>query len=431
MDAQERREVMAGILQAVRNLQCQPESWVDLAPLGVQLNAAGIQYKELGFFKLRHMLNEFADVLEFRDVVLENKPPVYYVRPKAEPDPHAAPVEREAPAAPAEKPGKFPNKDSWLFTWASVPFGQIRALADLALEERWYYGDERGGSAEDLPILKNYLAYTFKRLCFENKIMYATDPVRNEDYAAFNTGLVDRKYENIYALFKENTRFPTPYWYLLGFVVAGEDGGKTLVRLFNPLPKKADYFENKIENMLFDSSTGDLSCDYTHILTEHSERLPLEFLKENCPADFMTIDGVSIDDVYHRSRDYGKTVFFEKLGRMIKENPRILNRLKNRLDDAVKIAKKRVEWNYKTAIPMYYPAQNSASLLLPLALMDEDKIDLALVVERQISGAYQGQTILPLYLAYSNSRLVTRPDSDWLKTDTIFVDDGEDLDDEV
>jgi hypothetical protein len=44
---------------------------------------------------------------------------------------------------------------------------------------------------------------------------------------------------------------------------------------------------------------------------------------------------------------------------------------------------------------------------------------LALVVERKQSGAYQGQTVLPLAMAYNNSRLVTRPDSDWLKTDII------------
>ena len=51
--------------------------------------------------------------------------------------------------------------------------------------------------------------------------------------------------------------------------------------------------------------------------------------------------------------------------------------------------------------------------------MDEDRVDLALVVERQPSGAYQGQTVLPLGMAYANSRLVARPDSDWLRTDVI------------
>ena len=51
--------------------------------------------------------------------------------------------------------------------------------------------------------------------------------------------------------------------------------------------------------------------------------------------------------------------------------------------------------------------------------MDEGRVDLALVVERQPSGAYQGQTILTLDMAYTDSRLVARPDSDWLRTDDI------------
>lgn len=107
----------------------------------------------------------------------------------------------------------------------------------------------------------------------------------------------------------------------------------------------------------------------------------------------------------------------------------LLNRLKNRIQDAVNLAQKRVEWNYKSAIPMYFPKKNRGSLL-PLALMDETRVDLALVVERQISGSYQGQTILPLNLAYTNSRLVTRPDSDWLTTDLVDSSDDGDLDDE-
>ena len=73
---------------------------------------------------------------------------------------------------------------------------------------------------------------------------------------------------------------------------------------------------------------------------------------------------------------------------------------------------------------MYYPRDNKNNLLLPLAVVKEDVIDLALVVERLENGNYQGHTILTLSMAYNNSRLITRPDSDWLspgqikKTDT-------------
>ena len=80
-----------------------------------------------------------------------------------------------------------------------------------------------------------------------------------------------------------------------------------------------------------------------------------------------------------------------------------------------------MEWNFKTAIPMYYPSNNKMSLLLPLSLLDDDVIDLALVTERTKSGNYLGHTILPLDWAYSNARLITRPDSDWLVADKIEV----------
>ena len=148
--------------------------------------------------------------------------------------------------------------------------------------------------------------------------------------------------------------------------------------------------------------------------------------QENCPDDFLSVDGVNLRDVYDRPmKDPKRKAYFIALGQKIKGNSRILNRLKNRIEDAVDLALKRVEWNYKTAIPMYFPARNTGSLLLPLSLVDEDVVDLALVVERQESGAYQGQTILSLPMAYMNSRLVTRPDSDWLKTDLIPMSDPE------
>lgn len=310
--------------------------------------------------------------------------------------------------------------------WAYIVLEKIEALSKLALDEKWYYGSQAPSAPSGnkiFPLLTQYLNYTFKRLCDENKIMI--EKYGNKEYAAFNTGLVDRTYKYIYALFTTNNpktipERKIPYWNLMDFVVEGEDNGKTLVSYFNPLPKKADYFENDIKNMFYDTSSGNLSCDYKHILIENISRFPIDFLKDNCPEDLLRVDGVDIDTAYQMSyKDEARINYFKALGEKINNDARILNRLINRVDDAVDLALKRVEWNYKTAIPMYYPAKKCCSLLLPLALVDENHIDLALVVERQPSNAYQGQTVLPLNLAYSNSRLITRPDSDWLRTDSI------------
>lgn len=70
------------ILHIIANLQSDSSDWVDFAKIGAPLSAAGIQYKAYGFQKLRPFLNEFADILDFTDVVEEGKPPVCYVRPQ-------------------------------------------------------------------------------------------------------------------------------------------------------------------------------------------------------------------------------------------------------------------------------------------------------------------------------------------------------------
>ncbi len=455
----DRAELQPRLIALILSMQTEYAEWVPLATLGGMMGVSGLPYKQYGYLKLRPFLDEFADILEFYEDT-DGRTPVYYVRLKEdyetlaaaalqksageivrEERSAAAPVIFSAPTAPtaafsapaapaaalfapaAVQTGavREPSARVRLTDWANISNARYGVLAELALPERWYYGDseELVDAKNKYPILKNYLIYTFMRLCHEGKVMLATDPQTGEEYAAFNTGLVDSKYEYIYAMFKQESMYSsTYYWYLHAFVVAGEDEGKTLVRLFNPLPAKANYFGDRIESMLYDTSTGNLSCDYTHILVERASRFPVEFFEDNCPDSFTTINGLRIQDVGGKDEETQRE-YYAALGEKIAGDSRILKRLKNRFEDAVELAVKRVEWNYKTAIPMYFPTRNTMSLLLPLALVDEDTVDLALVVERHPSGSYQGQTVLPLDLAYSNSRLVTRPDSDWLKTNII------------
>ena len=452
MEFLDRAQLQPKLIALILEMQTEHAEWVPLAALGGAMGVAGIPYKQYGYLKLRPFLDEFADLLEFYEDH-DGRTPVYYVRLKenyealaqaalenpasvsaaaAETVVFTAPSTAvAAPSAAVTAPSaqtsaqstavREPSARVRLTDWANISNARYGVLADLALSERWYYGDSEdlADAKNKYPILKNYLIYTFMRLCHEGKVMLATDPQTGEEYAAFNTGLVDRKYEYIYAMFKQESMYSnTYYWYLHAFAVAGEDEGKALVRLFNPLPAKANYFGDRIESMLYDTSTGDLSCDYTHILVERASRFPVEFFEDNCPDSFTTINGLRIRDVRDKD-EWAQRDYFAALGEKIAGDPRILKRLKNRFEDAVELAIKRVEWNYKTAIPMYFPTRNTMSLLLPLALVDEDTVDLALVVERHPSGSYQGQTVLPLDLAYSNSRLVTRPDSDWLKTDII------------
>ncbi len=384
------------------------------ASLGKLLIENGINYKELGYNKLRDLFEGIPELVYSAICVNDSGIPVGYVT--------YAGAENARPIQATKK--VFKRDKSTLFDFAYVDRGKYADLANLALEEAWYFGEEPS-EIRPYPILENYLKYTYFRLNKEGKIKSA----QNDDgkkYAAFNTGLVDKKYEYIYAFFEENTRY-SDQWYLKSFEVAAQDwGGKMIAKLFNPLPEKADYFEGKISNMLFDTSTGDLNVDSDHIICERIGRFPFEFIDENISKSLDThINGLSLEEAYYCSDYRVREDYFIELGKRIKEDSRTLVRMKNRLEDSISFAKKRVEWNYKAAIPMYYPNSNKGSLLLPLSLVDDDKVDLALVVEKQQSGAYIGHTVLTLKMAYSNSRLVTRPDSDWLKTKAIADDDND------
>ena len=440
LSAEEKAELSPKVCSAVRAAISNEEGWVNLAGIGEALKGNGIDVKLLGFQKILPFLEQFPELLELKhEPTASGKAWVAYARlrenerregdgkaEKAAAKPYAP---RQGMSEYRTPESKFPSKDSWLFHWSRIPNLKIKELAEKALAEKWYYGTANAADAENYPILKNYLAYTFKRLVFEDKILYgdvADAAHAGEEYAAFNTGLVDQKYEYIYALFKKNTMSPQPYWYLLDFVVAGEQSGKTLARLFYPLPKRADYFENQFRNMVYDTSTQ-LLCDYTHIIVERIGRFPLRFLQENCPPNMLDIDGIKLEEVYPKhAKDSERKHYFEQLGERIRNTPMVLNNLKNRLEAAIHLTLKRVEWNYKTAIPVYFPTRNLCSLLLPLCLSEEGQVDLALVVEPLQSGAYQGQTVLPLDLAYNNSRLLTRPDSDWLRPDSIQSNGSDD-----
>ena len=86
--------------------------------------------------------------------------------------------------------------------------------------------------------------------------------------------------------------------------------------------------------------------------------------------------------------------------------------LQSHLRGAVDNAKTQVARNYKTAIPQFY--RGRVQLLLPLCMSHAKHADLAMVVE-QHSTFYQASKCLTLDMAYSNARLLAKPDRDWLQ----------------
>ena|ERR1700678_187540 len=269
---------------------------------------------------------------------------------------------------------------------------------------------KEGRSQECIPILDSHLRYTFFKLKQEKRVLEFRDG--RVGWATFDTGLVDRLYDPIYALFAHNDH-PRPAWKFYDFCVPGKGhSGKKLTEIFDPLPEPASYFSSNFD-MLLDTGK-DIHVDYEHVIMDgvSRDRFPPEFLGHHVPKGFVWTD-------YAKLPKTEKQQYLARLSIAIEQDLQCTRAIKNRLEDAKALAEKRTRWNFKTAIPQYYPTHNIMSLLLPLALVSDEKVDIALVVTRNQSGSYQGRTVLPLEWAYKNARLVCRPDSDWLTPDRV------------
>lgn len=309
--------------------------------------------------------------------------------------------EDDRPIAPGQALEQFADMGYW------QEF--LHDLADIALPENWELSNKRLGKYY---VLKKYIQYTFYRLQQENKVCISDD----HQFAAFNTGLVNTHYDDIYACFVPNDSKETKQeWKFEAFALAGirgKDGyGKMLTSYFDPLPQVPTYVKNNVD-LIYDLNK-DLITDYEHIIIENLRRLPLGYLKECCYGDEKSQEML---EAIERARDSSalKQAYFA-FSKYIEENDKIYRRLRNRMEDAIEMALKRVRWNFRTAIPCYFPKGNCMSLMLPLCLEDDTHTDAALVVIKNPSGSYQGQTVLQLDQAYLDARLICRPNPDWLQ----------------
>ncbi len=391
------------VIQTLRELvkeNADENGWMNLANLGIELSKNGINYKELGHYKLTNFISSYEDILEVRKDET-HKLPVFFVKL------------RENTIKVTKKNIISPSPKNALTNWAYLKHYQttFEKLKNFALPERWYYKTQNPDVP--YPILTSYLHYTFYKLSKEKDKILSTS-----NYSVFNTGLVDNRYEAIYALFEKNNTHTQP-WKLVDFCIPGEGfAGKELVRNFKNMPERAHYF-NDVSDMLYDTRAGEPELDMKHILLDNAGRLPLSFLSENPPKNFVlkNPDILPIDE---------RVEYYKQLAIAIESDTKTYRNLTNRLKDAINLAIKRIQWNFKTAIPMYYPTMDKMSLLLPLSLVDDEIVDIALVVEKTKSGNYIGHTILPLNWAYNNARLVARPDSDWLVAEQIELDSDDD-----
>ncbi|MBW3080216.1 DUF3825 domain-containing protein [Bifidobacterium saguinibicoloris] len=291
---------------------------------------------------------------------------------------------------------------------------KLDQLAAMALPENW----EMPGQQHAHALLGNYITYTFHHLKKEGKIVF--NEAIPSGFAAINTGLVDRgSYEPIYMVFDHNVWVynnpQLPQWHLQGFCVLGNGQlGKQMYRNLpsrdgrTELPRRASYFRH-LSDVLLDIPDPDmLKVDYDHILGDNIGRLPKAFLERVIRPDTQVRQrfGGLPDDLNDPA--------WKAIGQAVLEDSDAFSSLRQELERAIRQTLVRVGLDYKVALPSYYPTTDSMQFLLPICLTDHLHADVALVVQSQANGTAQAHTILTLPMAFSNARIICKPDSSWL-----------------
>jgi len=241
-------------------------------------------------------------------------------------------------------------------------------LSALAEPEPWNYPEKP--AADRYAILRSYVKYTFLRL-YE-----LPDHVRESGdglWLAFNTGLVTSFQEQLFAVFRRGSPEGSgPPWVLSSFERASSPA---FLRLFGGAPPPLAWYFQDPSELVFDTRVP-LSVNVEHV-PHDPERFP-DALKHLSPEDLAGLVNAKAPE-----------------------------------------AIERVRRNYKTAIPQFYrdgrSGQGKMQLLLPVSLLRRDSVELALAVDRLGPDVYLGRTVLTLDWAYNNARLLTRPDTDWLR----------------
>lgn len=355
------------------------KQWMLLSNLGIALRAKGVDYREHGFTQLSQMIETMTDCFE---------------------------LYKDYSCTPARSYVRLVNKYCPLENWAYLGLipETLNKLSAMARpdEEIWSFNNGRP-KYPNKPILWSYLRYTFCRLQYQNKIAYSLD----NKYAAFNTGLVNEHYDSIIALFEKNKiQSAKSQWVFLDFVIEGSGNGKIITNYFTEKIQRATYNENPAD-LIYDTKLGRPQQDMDHILLRHPERLPVDFIRRHAPQDFRVLDTSLLDNTERET-------YSKDLSKMLRENEVVYRNICGDFNNAIKLAIKRIDWNYKNAVPMFYPRDNQICLLLPLCLVKDTKVDVALVVKKTPANKYSGATILTLDMAYTDARVVARPNSEWL-----------------
>ena len=262
--------------------------------------------------------------------------------------------------------------DEWTFRGSVTRYDKaLRSLATNELPaERWGFTDDDAFS-----ILRNYITYTFEKLSAEREDTATEDKnsyiYEDTSRACFNTGLLDKHWQYIYFTCDLNTIPDRQKWHFYGFFNEYTIPSQGFPAQAISTLRRPNYFDDP-SRLVFDVKLP-IIPQWQHI----------------------------IDDMDN----------FERIPPQIRQMGPLACR--QHMEGAIATTKRRIEANYKTAVPQYY--KGKIQLLVPLYLTNPNIPDLALVLSLSDDrSCYYGHTCLTIDMAYNNARLIAKPESFWL-----------------
>lgn len=234
--------------------------------------------------------------------------------------------------------------------------GFLKHLSEISEKEKWYSKD-----CEVLDILKFYILNVFDQ-CYKNNLL-----IEENDYSIFNTGLLTSNNEEIYGFFILNYKNNAQKWYFKGFYTESD---RNILHHFTKKPRLASFINN-IRDLYFDIDK-EIYLNIDHILDDNWDRF---------------------DD---KIKDKGKFI--------------VQSLVRNGFEQTIKKLKR----NNRIALLQYYQQQIMYLLPIEFKLTDNEKITMALAVEKLPTGHYRGNTLLSVSMCYARARLVMKLDNSWL-----------------
>ena len=272
----------------------------------------------------------------------------------------------------------------------------LEKLAEEVVDEPWNFP----GGKSKYYILENYLKVVFYKLKKEGKICYSN----NRQRAALNTGLVNDRFQDIYICLEKSQPGFRHEYVATGISTDGES-----LSFLDKKPERASFIKDY--NALFFDTDLNIDVSWNHIVIDHVERFPLDFLKrklrESAEATRL------LDEIASEEKSSVVDAIFNRLRRFLKENPFYYQEIVASVQNAIGIARSRIKNDYKIPVAGYYPRLDTVSLNIPLCLSSSNETNLVLVVERR-GNRYIGHTVFTPIMAYSSARVISKQENSWL-----------------